>query len=82
MYFCLKLKVNMITVARYLDNDNMGVPPPSDGRRTAFDGSYVSTLIKPTQVFVNGFVGCDATKYVGYGLLEIDTTLPGANALL
>ena len=31
----------MKTVARYLDND-----------KTAFDDSYVSTLIKPKQVFV------------------------------
>jgi hypothetical protein len=70
----------MKTVARYLDTDNNGVPPPSDGRRTAFDGSYVSTLIKPKQIFVNGVVGYDATKDVGYGLLEIDITLLGVNA--
>ena len=59
----------MKTVARYLDNN-----------RVAFDGSYVSTLIKPKQVFVNGIVAYDATKEVGSGLLEADTILPIVNA--
>ena len=59
----------MKTIARYLDNDN-----------TAFDGSYVSTLIRPTQVFVKGFVGHDAAKKVASGLLEADTILPIVNA--
>ncbi len=54
----------MKTVARYLDNEN-----------NAFDGSYVSTLINPHQVFVNDVVAYDATKNVGFGLL-VDTTLP------
>ncbi len=53
----------MKTVARYLEND-----------RTALDGSYISTLIKPTQVFLNEFIGYDATKNVGSGLFEADTT--------
>ena len=54
----------MKTVARYLDNEN-----------NAFDGSFVSTLIKPHQVFVNGVVAYDPSKNVGSGLL-VDTTLP------
>jgi hypothetical protein len=36
------------TVARYLDNDNV-----------AFDGSYISDLIKPNKVSVNGVVTYD-----------------------
>jgi hypothetical protein len=57
----------MKTVARYLDDNNTG-----------FDGSYVSTLIKPKQVFVNGVIAYDQAKNVGSGLL-IDTTLPIVN---
>ena len=59
----------MKTVARYLDNN-----------RVAFDGSYVSTLIKPKQVFVNGVVAYDATKEVGNGILDIDKALPVVDA--
>jgi hypothetical protein len=55
----------MKTVTRYLD-----------GMRAAFDGSYVSTLIKPKQVFVNGVLAYDATKEVGNGILDIDKALP------
>jgi hypothetical protein len=55
----------MKTVARYLDKYN-----------TLLNGSYVSSLIKPTQVFVNGIVGYDVAKNVVSGLLEADTTLP------
>jgi hypothetical protein len=57
----------MKTVARYLDDNN-----------TDFDGSYVSTLIKPKQVFVNGVIAYDQAKNVGSGLL-VDTTLPIVN---
>jgi hypothetical protein len=39
------------TVARYLDNDI-----------TTLDGSYISTLIKPTQVFVNGVIAYDPAE--------------------
>ena len=58
----------MKTVARYLDTEN-----------NDFDGSYVTTLIKPKQVYVNGVDAYDATKSVGYGLLS-DTTLLVVNA--
>ena len=58
----------MKTVARYLDDNN-----------TSLDGSYVSTLIKPNQMFVNGVVAHDVSKEVGYGLLNVDTTSPGVN---
>ena len=48
----------MKTVARYLDNKN-----------NASDGSYVSSLIKPKQVFVNGVAAYDATKARADGLI-------------
>lgn len=57
------------TVARYLD-----------GMRTTFDGSYVSTLIKPKQVFVNAVVAYDATEDVNNRILDIHKTLPAVNA--
>ncbi len=50
----------MKTAARYLDNDN-----------NAFDGSYVSSLIKPKQVFVNGVVAYDPTESRATGLLQL-----------
>ncbi len=59
----------MKNISRYLDNVN-----------TAFDGSYVSTLIKPKKVFVNGVVGYDAAKNIASGLLEADKILPSVNA--
>ena len=61
----------MKTVARYLVNDNMGVS-------IAFVCSYVSSLIKPKQVFVNGVVAYDPAKNVGSGNLA-DMTLPIIN---
>ncbi len=48
----------MKTVTRHLDNNHV-----------AFDGSYVSTLIKPKQVFVNGVVGYDPAESRAAGLL-------------
>jgi len=39
------------------------------------DDTYVSSLIKPKQVFVNGVVAYDPAKNVGFGLL-FDMTLP------
>ena len=68
----------MNTVARYIDDNNTGVPPPSDGRSTAFDGSYVSTFIKPDQVFINGVIAYDPAKNFGSGLL-VDKTLSIVN---
>ena len=50
----------MKTVARYIDND-----------KTAFDGSYVSSLIKPNQVFVNGNVAYDPAESLADGLLQL-----------
>jgi nucleoside-diphosphate-sugar epimerase len=44
----------------YLASDNMGVP-------IAFDGSYVSSLIKPKQVFLNGVLAYDPAKNDGSG---------------
>jgi len=58
MYFCLQVKVNIKTVARYID-DNY----------TSFDGSYVSTLIKLNQVFVNGVTAYDPAEARAAGLL-------------
>jgi len=49
----------MKTVARYLGNDN-----------TAFDGSYVSSLIKTKQVFVNNVVAYDPASSRAAGLLQ------------
>jgi hypothetical protein len=54
----------MKTVARYLDND-----------KPIFDGAYVSTLIKPNQIFVNSAVAYDPAENVGSGIL-VDTTIP------
>ncbi len=50
----------MKTVARYLDNEHVAV-----------DGSYVSTLIKPNQVFVNGIIAYDPVESRADGLLPI-----------
>ena len=50
----------MKTVARYLDNNNVAV-----------DGSYVSTLIKPNQVFVNGVVAYNPAEARADGLIPL-----------
>jgi hypothetical protein len=54
----------MKTVARYLDNEN-----------NAFDGSYVSSLIKPKQVFVNGVVAYDPSEARADGLIPPEPTI-------
>jgi hypothetical protein len=58
MYLCLQVK--MKTIARYLYNDN-----------NAFDGPYVSSLIKPKQVFVNCVVAYDPAESRATGLLQL-----------
>ena len=54
----------MKTVARYLDNAN-----------TSFDGSYVSTLIKPTHIFVNGVVAYDPAEARADGRIQLGPTI-------
>ena len=50
----------MKTVARYLDDNN-----------TSFDGSYVSTLIKTNQIFVNGVIAYDPAESRADGLIPL-----------
>jgi hypothetical protein len=50
----------MKTVAWYLDNEN-----------NAFDGKYVSSLIKPKQVFLNGVVAYDPAASRATGLFPL-----------
>ncbi len=50
----------MKTAARYFDDNN-----------TTFNGSYVSTLIKPNQVFVNGIIAYDPAESRANGLLQL-----------
>ena len=50
----------MKTVVRYLDHEN-----------TTFDGSCVSTLIKPNDVFVNSLIAYDPVESRANGLLPI-----------
>jgi hypothetical protein len=54
----------MKAVARYIENEN-----------TTLDGSYLSTLINPNQVFVNGVIAYEPAENIDSGLL-VDTTLP------